>query len=112
MCLSHFHKSHSKTETLCTMTLHIRLIEFERYLPDVSKEADINRAFGPLKRYCREQTNHALTLAPFEEADRGAGAVVIIGTDRGKIESAVRLLEEWMEANLPGQMLRLVGSWL
>ncbi|WP_108124346.1 hypothetical protein [Saccharospirillum mangrovi] len=94
------------------MTLHIRLLELERYLPNVNNDADLQRALGPLKRYCREQTNHALTLAPFSEADRGEAAVVIIGTDKGKIESAVRLLEEWMEATLPGQMLRFEGNWL
>lgn len=94
------------------MTLHIRLLELERYLPDINNDADLQRAFGPLKRYCREQSNHALTLAPFSETDRGEAAVIILGTDKAKVESAVGLLEEWMEATLPGQMLRFERNWL
>jgi len=94
------------------MTLHIRLIELERYLPDVANDSDLQRAFGPLKRYCREQANRALTLAPFSETDRGEAALVIIGTDKGQIEAEVRAMEEWMEANLPGQTLKLEANWL
>lgn len=94
------------------MTLHIRLIEIERYVPGVNNTADLARAFGPLKRYCREQVNVALTLAPWSEVDRGEAALVILGIDRGQVETEARHLEDWMEANLEGQSLRLEASWL
>lgn len=94
------------------MSLFIRLIEIERYLPNVNNQTDLQRAFGPLRRFCKTRTDLALTLAPFTDADRGEAALVLIGQDRGQIEKEVRQLEEWMEANLEGQSLRVEGSWL
>ncbi|MCH8530089.1 MAG: hypothetical protein LAT65_04480 [Saccharospirillum sp.] len=94
------------------MSLFIRLIEIERYLPKVNNQSDLHRAFGPLRRYCKTRTDLALTLAPFADTDRGEAALVLIGQDRGQIEKEARLLEEWMELNLEGQGLRLEASWL
>jgi hypothetical protein len=94
------------------MTLHIRLIEIERYVPGVNNTTDLSKAFSPLKRYCRDQVNIALTLAPWSEVDRGEAALVILGIERPQVETEARHLEEWMEANLEGQSLRLEASWL
>lgn len=94
------------------MTLHIRLIEIERYFPNVQNTADLQRAFGPLKRYCRDQMNLALTIAPWSATDRGAAAIVLIGADRGQLDSEAKRVEDWMEANLEGQSLRVEANWL
>ena len=94
------------------MSLHIRLVEIERYFPNVQNNTDVQRAFGPLRRFCREQPDTAFTMAPWSEPDRGEAAIVIIGTDRGQVDAATQRLEDWMEANLEGQSLRLETSWL
>ncbi len=94
------------------MSLHIRLIEIERYFPNIQNTTDVQRAFGPLRRFCREQANMALTIAPWSEPDRGEAAIVVIGTDRALVDNETQRLEDWMEANLEGQSLRLETSWL
>ncbi|MHA7878816.1 MAG: hypothetical protein ACX931_03425 [Saccharospirillum sp.] len=94
------------------MSLFIRLLEIERYLPNVNNQTDLQRGFGPLRKYCKSQMHLALTLAPFSDTDRGEAAVVVMGQERTQVEQEARRLEEWMEANLEGQSLRVEGSWL
>lgn len=94
------------------MAVHIRLIQIEMYLPDVQSEADIHRALGALKRYCKNQVNIALAIEPFSDTDRGGFSITVIGTDKHAVEQESDRLITWIETEITGQSLETEVSWL
>lgn len=94
------------------MALSIRLMQVEMYLPNVASTADLSKALGPLKRFCREQTNIALTVEPFETTDRGQFSLVVVGNDRRDVEQESEHLLAWIESKINGQSLATEISWL
>lgn len=94
------------------MALHIRLIQLEMYLPDVSSTADLSKALGLLKRFCKEQSNIALAVEPFETNDRGQFSLVIMGVDRTDVEKESEHLLAWVESKVMGQTLASEINWL
>jgi len=94
------------------MTLHLRLIQIEMYLPHVSSAASLHKALGALRHLCKNQQNLALTIEPFHSTDRGRFALVVLGTDRIRVEQDCTQLIDWIEVELVGQTLATEMNWL
>lgn len=94
------------------MALHLRLIQLEMYLADVNSASELVKATNPLKRFCKDQHNIAMTLEPFETVDRGHISLVILGTERADVEQETEHTLQWIESNLPGQTLKVETHWL
>ncbi len=94
------------------MSLHLRLLQLELYLPDVASTSELTRALGPLKRFCKDQHNIAMTIEAFETTDRGLVSIVVLGTERSSVEQESEHLLSWIEANIAGQTLQLETHWL
>ena len=94
------------------MALHLRLLQIEMYLPNVSSLTDLNRALGPLRRHCKEQDNIALAIEPFDTTDRGQFSLVVAGTDKRNVEQESEHLLTWVETKINGQGLQTNATWL
>lgn len=94
------------------MALHIRLMQQEMYLPNVTSTSELMRAIAPLKRYCNEQSNIALAVEPFEDTDRGRFSLVVTGTERTDVEQESDNLLRWIETKINGQTLVSEVIWL
>lgn len=94
------------------MALHIRLMQQEMYLPEVSSNPELMKALSPLKRYCKEQSNIALAIESFESTDRGRFSLVVTGTDKNDVENESDRLLNWIETKLTGQTLASEVTWL
>jgi hypothetical protein len=82
------------------------------YLPHVVTNAELQKALGPLKRYCKNQHNIALAIEPFNENDRGCFSLVVTGTDKRAVEQESEHLMNWLESNITGQGLASNIAWL
>ncbi len=94
------------------MALHARLLQIEMYLPNVSSTTDLVRALGPLRRFCKDQHNIALSVEPFETNDRGQFSVIVVGSKRSAVEQESDHLLTWIETKINGQTLASNISWL
>ncbi|TCS44093.1 hypothetical protein [Reinekea marinisedimentorum] len=94
------------------MSVHVRLLQLEMYLPHVATSSDLQKALGPLKRFCKNQHNIALAVEPFKDADRGCFSLVITGTDKRAVEQESEHMMSWLEANITGQSLASNVAWL
>lgn len=94
------------------MSLKARLIQVEMYLPNVLSSADLQKAVGPLKKFCRNQHNIALAVEPFNENERGGLSLIVAGTDKVSVEQESEHLLEWLESNISGQSLATNVAWL
>lgn len=94
------------------MALHIRLMQQEMYLPNVSSTSELMRALAPLKRHCKEQSNIALAIESFEDTDRGRFSLLVTGTERRDVEQESDHLLSWIETKINGQTLASEVSWL
>jgi hypothetical protein len=94
------------------MTIHIKLIQLQMYLPNVSASSDLSRALGLLKRFCNEQQNIALSIEPYSENDRGEMSFVVIGSNKINVEQDCERLLTWIESKIIGQTLASETSWL
>lgn len=94
------------------MALHIRLLRLEFYLPEVSDSSELVRALGPLKRFCKNQSNIALSIDPFSTVDRGVFSVIVIGANRKNVEQESEHLMAWIESHIEGQSLASSSEWL
>lgn len=94
------------------MACFTRLLQSEMYLPGVNNTADLHRALGALKRYCKEQSDLALAIEPYEESDRGCFSIVVIGTDRNTVLAQGETVLNWIESRIEGQSLQTEVVWL
>jgi uncharacterized protein YlxP (DUF503 family) len=94
------------------MALHLRLIQLEMYLAGVSSASELIKVTNPLKRFCKDQHNIAMTIEPFDTADRGYVSLAVLGTERTNVEQESEHLLQWIETNLPGQTLQVETHWL
>jgi hypothetical protein len=94
------------------MALHLRLMQIEMYLPNVESTSDLAKALGPLKRFCKDQTNVALAVEPFENSDRGQFSLIVAGCDKKNVEQESEHLLAWIEGKINGQSLASEISWL
>ena len=94
------------------MALHLRLIQIEMYLPNVASTTELGRALAPLRRFCKEQHNIALSIEPFESNDRGQFSLVVIGAEKRNVEQESEHLLTWIETKIVGQTLASEISWL
>ncbi|WP_320821932.1 hypothetical protein [Reinekea sp.] len=94
------------------MTLHLRLIQIEMYLPQVTSAESLHKALGALRHAGKNQQNLALTIEPFNTTDRGRFALVVLGTERIRVEQECTLLIDWIEAQIVGQTLATEMNWL
>ena len=94
------------------MALHLRLLQIEMYLPNVSSTTDLSRALSALRRFCKEQDNIALSVEPFENNDRGQFSLVVAGSDKRYVEQESEHLLTWIETKIIGQTLASEISWL
>lgn len=94
------------------MSVHIRLLQLECYLPDVSNDTELVRALGPLKRHCKNQPNIALSVEAFNSTDRGIFSVIVIDSNKKKVEQDSEYLLTWIEKHIEGQSLTTNTSWL
>jgi len=94
------------------MALHIRLIQTEMYLPNVSSTSELHKALGHLRRYCKEQQNVALSIESYGEADRGQFSLLIVGSDKSNVEQESERLLTWIESHIEGQGLTTEVTWL
>ena len=94
------------------MNLHLRLIQIEMYLPHVASAASLHKALGALRQACKNQPNLALTIEPFSTIDRGRFALVVVGTERIRVEQQCAQLSDWIEAQIVGQTLATEMNWL
>lgn len=94
------------------MSVHVRLLQLEMYLPSVMTGSDLQKALGPLKRYCKNQHNIALAIEPFTENDRGCFSLLVAGTDKRSVEQESEHMMSWLESNITGQSLASNVTWL
>ncbi len=94
------------------MALHLRLLQIEMYLPNVSSTSDLHRALGPLKRFCKEQDNIALSIESFDTNDRGQFSLIVAGNDKRNVEQESEHLLAWIESRINGQSLASNITWL
>ena len=94
------------------MALHMRLIQVEMYLPAVSTTTELQKALSPLKRFCKDQHNIAMSIEPFNTDDRGQFSLLVMGSDRRSVEQESEHLLTWLESHLTGQCLTTEVSWI
>jgi uncharacterized protein YlxP (DUF503 family) len=94
------------------MAMHLRLIQLEMYLPHVSSNSELLRALSPLKRFCKEQHNIAMTIEDYDDTDRGEFSLVVIGSSKRNVEQESEHLLSWIETKITGQTLASNISWL
>lgn len=94
------------------MSVHVRLVQIEMYLPQATSGSELQKTLGALKRHCKSQHQLALAIEPFREQERGGFSLLVTGTDKPTVEHESDQLMSWLETNIAGQVLASNVTWL